>query len=143
MDQKIYNSFGDKIFQAVNYIMLTVVTLTCLLPMLHVLALSLSDSVSTTANKVLFIPKGFNLAAYQAMFSNLIFLNSFLVSVFRTVVGMAINVFMTVLAAYPLSNQNTELRDRKLISLFFIIHMMISGGLISNYLLVNKLGMID
>ncbi len=143
MNQKIYNSFGDKVFQAINYIILTVVTLTCLLPMLHVLALSLSDSVSATANKVLFIPKGFNLAAYQTMFSNPIFLNSFFVSVFRTVVGTAINVFVTILAAYPLSKENSELRGRKLISLFFIIPMMISGGLIPNYLLVNKLGMID
>lgn len=143
MNLKIYNSFGDKVFQAINYIILTVVTLTCLLPMLHVLALSLSDSVSATANKVLFIPKGFNLAAYQTMFSNPIFLNSFFVSVFRTVVGTAINLFVTILAAYPLSKENNELRGRKWISLFFIIPMMISGGLIPTYLLVNKLGMID
>ncbi len=143
MNQKIYNSFGDKVFQAINYIILTVVTLTCLLPMLHVLALSLSDSVSATANKVLFIPKGFNLAAYQTMFSNPIFLNSFFVSVFRTVVGTAINLFVTILAAYPLSKENNELRGRRWISLFFIIPMMISGGLIPTYLLVNKLGMID
>lgn len=143
MNLKIYNSFGDKVFQAINYIILTVVTLTCLLPMLHVLALSLSDSVSATANKVLFIPKGFNLAAYQTMFSNPIFLNSFFVSVFRTVVGTAINLFVTILAAYPLSKENNELRGRRWISLFFIIPMMISGGLIPTYLLVNKLGMID
>ena len=143
MNLKIYNSFGDKVFQAINYIILTVVTLTCLLPMLHVLALSLSDSVSATANKVLFIPKGFNLAAYQTMFSNPIFLNSFFVSVFRTVVGAAINLFVTLLAAYPLSKENNELRGRKWISLFFITPMMISGGLIPTYLLVNKLGMID
>lgn len=143
MNLKIYNSFGDKVFQAINYIILTVVTLTCLLPMLHVLALSLSDSVSATANKVLFIPKGFNLAAYQTMFSNPIFLNSFFVSVFRTVVGTAINLFVTILAAYPLSKENNELRGRKWISLFFITPMMISGGLIPTYLLVNKLGMID
>lgn len=143
MNQKIYNSIGDRIFQAVNYIILTIVTLTCLLPMLHVLALSFSDSVSATANKVLFIPKGFNLAAYQTMFSNPIFLNSFFVSVFRTVVGTAINLLVTILAAYPLSKENSELRGRKWISLFFIIPMMISGGLIPNYLLVNSLGMID
>ena len=143
MNLKIYNSFGDKVFQAINYIILTVVTLTCLLPMLHVLALSLSDSVSATANKVLFIPKGFNLAAYQTMFSNPIFLNSFFVSVFRTVVGTAIHHFVTIRAAYPLSKENNELRGRKWISLFFITPMMISGGLIPTYLLVNKLGMID
>lgn len=93
MNRKIYNSFGDKAFQAVNYAVLTIVALTCLLPMLHVLAPSLSDSVPATANKVLFIPKGFNLAAY------------------------------------PPSKENSELRGRKWISLFFIIPMMISDRL--------------
>ena len=74
MHNQIYNSFGDKVFRVINYLILTVVTLTCLLPILHVLAISFSDSVSATANKVLFIPKGFNLEAYENMFSNTIFL---------------------------------------------------------------------
>ena len=143
MHNQIYNSFGDKVFRVINYLILTVVTLTCLLPILHVLAISFSDSVSATANKVLFIPKGFNLAAYETMFSNPIFLNSFFVSVFRTVVGTAINLFFTILAAYPLSKDDRDLCGRKWISLFFIIPMMVSGGLIPTYLLVNRIGLID
>ena len=143
MHNQIYNSFGDKVFRVINYLILTVVTLTCLLPILHVLAISFSDSVSATANKVLFIPKGFNLAAYETMFSNPIFLNSFFVSIFRTLVGTAINLVLAILAAYPLSKEDEELRGRKWISLFFIIPMMVSGGLIPNYLLVNSLGLMD
>ena len=143
MHNRIYNSVGDKIFRVFDYIILTILTLSCLLPMLHVVALSFSDSVSASANKVVFIPKGFNLAAYETMFSNPAFSKSFFVSVFRTIVGTAINLFITILAAYPLSKENNELRGRKWISLFFIIPMMIGGGLIPTYLLVKNLNLID
>ncbi len=143
MNNKLAKSFGDRIFLVVDYIVLFTVSLTCLLPMVHVLALSFSDSVSAASNSVLFIPKGFNLAAYDTMFSNPIFLNAFFVSIYRTIVGTAINLAVTVIAAYPLSKENNELRGRKWISLFFIIPMMVSGGLIPNYLLVKNLNMMD
>ena len=143
MHNRIYNSVGDKIFRVFDYIILSLLTLSCLLPMLHVVALSFSDSVSASANKVVFIPKGFNLAAYETMLSNPAFSKSFFVSVFRTIVGTAINLFITILAAYPLSKENNELRGRKWISLFFIIPMMIGGGLIPTYLLVKNLNLID
>lgn len=143
MHNRIYNSVGDRIFRVFDYIILSLLTLSCLLPMLHVVALSFSDSVSASANKVVFIPKGFNLAAYETMLANPAFSKSFFVSVFRTIVGTAINLFITVLAAYPLSKENNELRGRKWISLFFIIPMMIGGGLIPTYLLVKNLNLID
>lgn len=143
MKNKLAKSFGDRVFLVVDYVILFIVTLTCLLPMVHVAALSFSDTVSASTNSVLFLPKGFNVAAYETMFSNPIFLNSFFVSVFRTLVGTALNLALAILAAYPLSKEDGELRGRKWISLFFIIPMMVSGGLIPNYLLVNNLGLMD
>lgn len=143
MKSKLAKSFGDRVFLVVDYILLFIVSLTCLLPVVHVAALSFSDTVSASTNSVLFLPKGFNMAAYETMFSNPIFLNSFSVSIFRTLVGTAINLVLAILAAYPLSKEDEELRGRKWISLFFIIPMMVSGGLIPNYLLVNSLGLMD
>ncbi len=143
MKSKLAKSFGDRVFLVVDYILLFIVSLTCLLPVVHVAALSFSDTVSASTNSVLFLPKGFNMAAYETMFSNPIFLNSFFVSIFRTLVGTAINLVLAILAAYPLSKEDEELRGRKWISLFFIIPMMVSGGLIPNYLLVNSLGLMD
>lgn len=143
MKNKLAKSFGDRVFLVVDYVILFIVTLTCLLPMVHVAALSFSDTVSASTNSVLFLPKGFNVAAYETMFSNPIFLNSFFVSIFRTLVGTALNLALAILAAYPLSKEDGELRGRKWISLFFIIPMMVSGGLIPNYLLVNNLGLMD
>ncbi len=143
MRSKIASGKGDKAFQALNYVLLTAVSLTCLLPMLHVLALSFSDTAAAASNSVQFWPKGFNTMAYQTMFSNPVFFNSFFVSVYRTVVGTAINLVLTIMAAYPLSKENKELRGRKWISLFFIIPMMVNGGLIPGYLLINDLHLMD
>ena len=143
MKSKLAKSFGGRGVLVVAFILLFIVSLTCLLPVVHVAALSFSDTVSASTNSVLFLPKGFNMAAYETMFSNPIFLNSFFVSIFRTLVGTAINLVLAILAAYPLSQEDEELRGRKWISLFFIIPMMVSGGLIPNYLLVNSLGLMD
>lgn len=140
---KIIFSPGEKVFSAFNAILLGLISLTCLLPIIHVIALSFSDSVAASANTVTFWPIGFNLAAYETMFRNPIFVNSFFVSVGRTVLGTSINLLLTICAAYPLSKDSKELKGRGIISLFFIIPMMISGGLIPTFLLVNNLNLMD
>ncbi len=134
---------GERIFNIFNYFLLAVITLTCILPMIHVIALSLSDTVSATSNSVRFWPKGFNFAAYETMFSNSAFIKALGVSVFRTIVGCSVNMLVTILAAYPLSKENRELKGRKFLSFFFIIPMMISGGLIPLFILVKNLHMLD
>ena len=136
-------SRGEKIFGVFNAILMTLLVLMCLLPLIHVLAVSLSDSASASANKVKFWPMGLNTAAYDMVFSNAVFLNSFGISVLRTVAGTAINLLMVILAAYPLSKDETELKGRNVIIWFFTIPMLISGGMIPSFLLVKNLGMMD
>lgn len=143
MENRQIRSTGERIFEKVNTVFLILVSITCLLPMLHVLAISFSDRISASANAVIFWPKGFNVAAYETMFSNPTFVNSFGVSVYRTIVGCTVNMVVTILAAYPLSKENDELRGRKWISLFFIIPMMVGGGLIPTFLLVKDLHMLN
>lgn len=136
-------SRGEKIFGVFNAILMTLLALMCLLPLIHVLAVSLSDSASASANKVKFWPMGLNTAAYDMVFSNAVFLNSFGISVLRTVAGTAINLLMVILAAYPLSKDETELKGRNVIIWFYTITMLISGGMIPSFLLVKNLGMMD
>ena len=136
-------SRGEKIFGVFNAILMTLLALMCLLPLIHVLAVSLSDSASASANKVKFWPMGLNTAAYDMVFSNAVFLNSFGISVLRTAAGTAINLLMVILAAYPLSKDETELKGRNVIIWFFTIPMLISGGMIPSFLLVKNLGMMD
>lgn len=143
MNSKIKLSTGEKIFNIFNIIFLGLLSITCLLPIIHVFAISLSDANSTTANLVYFWPKGFNTDAYQMMISNPIFLNSFWVSIKRTIIGTGLNIILTILAAYPLSKDDSDLKGRKIFSLFFIIPMMVNGGLIPTFLLISKLNLLD
>ena len=141
--QKQLQTRGVKIFAVVNYLVMTLLALICLLPLLHVLAVSLSDSASASANLVQFWPKGFNTASYEMVFSNQTFLNSFVISVVRTLLGTAINLAMVILAAYPLSKEESELKGRNVLIWFFTFPMLISGGLIPTFLLIKQLNLID
>lgn len=134
---------GEKIFEVFNIILMIALALVCLLPLIHVLAVSLSDSASASANLVQFWPIGFNLAAYEMVFTNKVFLNSFVISVLRTFLGTAVNLLMCILAAYPLSKDETQLKGRNIIIWFFTIPMLIGGGLVPTFLLIKDLHLLD
>lgn len=136
-------SRGEKIFSVFNTLLMLALALICLLPLIHVLAVSLSDSASAGANLVQFWPIGFNTAAYEMIFTNKVFLNSFVISVVRTVSGTALNLLMCILAAYPLSKDENELKGRNVIIWFFTIPMLIGGGMIPTFLLIKNLHLID
>ena len=139
----IKKSLASRIFDVFNYIFLTLLTVSCMLPIIHVLAVSFSDRASTGANAVLFTPVGFNLAAYKAIIEEPAFLRAFLVTVFRTVTGTLLNLILTILAAYPLSKDTKELKGRTFFMAYFLIPMLIGGGLVPTYILVSQLKMID
>lgn len=131
------------VFRVINGIVLTILTLICLLPLLHVLALSLSDAVAANSNSVHFFPKGLNFSAYKLIFSNHAFLHAFGVSVLRTVTGCGLALAMVILTAYPLSSQDKDLKGRKVITWYFVLPMLISGGLVPTYITIKQLGLID
>ena len=111
-----FKSKSYRVFRVINGIVLTILTLICLLPLLHVLALSLSDAVAANSNSVHFFPKGLNFSAYKLIFSNHAFLHAFGVSVLRTVTGCGLALAMVILTAYPLSLQDKDLKGRKVIT---------------------------
>ncbi|MDR1061958.1 MAG: carbohydrate ABC transporter permease [Clostridiales bacterium] len=143
MNPNIRGGMGSKLFDFFNYAFLGILALCCLLPIVHVLALSLSDAASAGGNLVTFWPKGFNVSAYRLVFGNPVFLNSFLISVARTALGCAISLLMTVLAAYPLSKDERELRGRNAIRWIFIVPMLINGGLVPGFILIRNLRLMN
>jgi len=109
--------------------------------MLNAIALSFSDKYYVSAGLVTFWPKGFNLTSYTYLFQRTAFWQAFMVSVIRVISGTAINLFMILLTAYPLSKENNRLRFRTAYVWFFFITLLINGGIVPNYLLVSKLGL--
>lgn len=143
MNPRIYQTRAYSIFSFCNVIFMGILALTCLLPMIHVLAVSFSDAASAGANKVTFWPMGFNTAAYELVFRNAVFGRSFAISVVRTLVGTVISLLCTILVAYPLSKEKEELWGRNVLRWIFIIPMLINGGIVPGFILIRNLGLIN
>lgn len=130
-------------FQLFNYTFLILLAILCVLPMVHVLALSLSSNAAATAGVVRLWPVGFNTASYTYVMEQAAFVRSFLVSLQRVALGVSINLILTVLLAYPLSKEAHKFKARTLYAWLFVFTMLFNGGLIPTYMLMKQLGLLD
>lgn len=134
-------STSRKIFVVCNYLIFILVGLTCVLPFVYLFAVSLSDKTAVAAGQVAFWPIGFNLSAYEYAIQGGKFLRALSNSVVLVVVGTTINLILMLLTAYPLSKTKEQLLGRNIYMAFFVITMLINGGMIPTYLVVAKLGL--
>ena len=140
---RIQESTGRKVFRVVNVIVLILLALICLLPFVNVIAVSFSDSFYVDSNQVYFWPKGWTTSAYTYILTRASFWSSFRTSILRVLLGGSLNLFFIILTAYPLSKSNDKLHFRNVYTWYFFITMLVSGGMIPNYLLIAKLGLRD
>ncbi|MFB5265823.1 carbohydrate ABC transporter permease [Paenibacillus enshidis] len=132
-----------RIFNVFNTCFLILLAVMCIIPLIHVLAVSFSAKAAADANLVGLWPVNFSLEAYKKTIDNPVFLHSIWVSVKRTVLGTALTLFVTFLAAYPLSKETAVFRSRNIYSWLFVFSMVFSGGLVPFYIIIQKLGLID
>jgi putative aldouronate transport system permease protein len=118
-----------------------IASLFCLFPMVHILALSFSSNGAIMAGKVTLWPVGFNLDAYKAVFQHSEMVNSLLFTVLLVVLFTAVAMFMTIIAAYPLTKP--KLKGRNFFLLMIVFTMFFSGGIIPDYLLMRNLNLLD
>lgn len=123
------------------YVILTITSLICLFPFIHVFSKSISEESFVIANKVVLLPKGFSLNAYEKIFADASIMRSMLVTIVVTVVFTIIGMFLTVCAAYALSRK--ELKGRTAMTVIIMVTMYFTAGTIPDYLLMNKLHMLD
>ncbi len=113
----------------------------CLLPMIHLLAKSLSGTDYLVRHEVSLWPKGFNFDAYLTVLKDPKYVRAFFWTVFLTVVCTLLSLTMTILCAYPLIFR--QLRGRGIINIFITITMFFNAGTIPNYLLMQNLNLLD
>lgn len=133
----------DLPFQIANYTMFIIVSLLCVLPFLHMLAVSFSSSTAVSAGEVRLLPIGFNTESYSFALSDGKFLKALGVSTLRVILGVGLNMILMCLSAYPLSKSKQEVKGRNVYMTFFVITMLINGGLIPTYMVIVKLGLIN
>jgi len=136
-------SAGRKSFVALNYIFLTLLSLLCLFPLIHMLALSLSSGSAAAAGKVGLWPVETTIAAYKNILNKPQYLTAFGVSVQRLVLGTVISMVITIITAYPLSKENRSFQFRTVYAWFFVFTILFSGGLIPWFMTIRQLGMMD
>ena len=138
-----YKTRANKIFNIVNVLILVVVSLTCVLPFLNLLAISFSDAAAVSAGKVGFLPIDFTLSAYEFALKGGKFVRALLISFERVLLGVGLNLILMILTAYPLSKTKKKVSGRNVYMVFFVITMLVSGGMIPTYLVVTGLGLKD
>lgn len=122
-------------------LVVAIASLSCVLPFVHIAAKSVSEEAFVVANKVLLLPKGFQLDAYNKIFHDASILRSMYVTVAVTVTFTLIGMILTVFASYALTRK--ELKGRKVMTVMIMVTYYFVAGAIPDYLLVNNLGMLD
>ena len=134
---------GYQVFTFFNYIIMVMLALVCILPVLHLLVISLSDKVYAEAKMVYLWPKGFTFDAYIQIFTGNTFLRAFWISTKRTVIGTIVSVALTLLLAYPMSKPSREFFGRNIYMVLIIITMVFSAGMVPGYLFIKDLNLFD
>lgn len=137
----LLESRGDRAFNMIVYVILSVVAVIVLYPLIFVLSASFSDPQTVLRGEMLLWPKGFNLNSYSKIFQNQDILSGYSNTLLYTTIGTLINLVMTVLGAYPLSRK--DFVGKNAVMALFVFTMFFGGGLIPTYLLIKDLGMLN
>lgn len=132
---------NDIIVEAVLILILLIICIIILYPILNVLAVSLSSDGYVLRGDVTFYPKEFTLSAYKAVLSNKQILRSFGNSIYIAFVGCVLSLIATLFAAYPIAC--CEFPGKKIYTIFVLLPMWFSAGMIPSYLCISKLGLVN
>jgi putative aldouronate transport system permease protein len=130
-------------FDCINFTVLVLASMVCLLPFIHVAAVSLSKTSAVEAGRVTLVPIGMTLASYQYVLKRSEFWDALNITVIRTLLSIAVSMFFLIMTAYPLSRQGSKLKGRIAYSWFFMFTMFFNGGIIPTYMTIKELGLLD
>ena len=135
-------SRGERIFNAVNIVILLFLTLIFFYPLWHCLMASFSDPGKLLANTgALLWPAGYSLRGYEAVLQNQNILTGYKNTLFYVITGTSLSMVLTLVGAYALTRQGLMLK--KPIMVIIVITMYIGGGMIPDFMVVSKLGLFD
>lgn len=138
---KVKRSWGERIFDIVNFILMLVVITAIIYPIWYIIVQSLNEGLDTAQGGIYLWPRRFTLNNYRAVFKNENLISGFIISTLRTLSGTVVTVFFTAMVAFALSHK--RLKFRKFYMLYGTVTMFFSAGLIPYYLLIFHLGLRD
>ncbi len=129
----------DYVVISISIILLALV----LYPLILILSYSISDPSLVAKGEVLLLPKNIQLAGYKYVFQNKDIITGYVNTIFYTVAGTLVNLFVTVPAGYVLTKSREEVPGNKVFMTLFMITMYFSGGMIPTFLLIKGMGLYD
>ena len=139
--KRINFKLNDKAFDAIVYILAILFALICLYPLYLVVINSFSDPLAVARGEVYLLPVGFSMDAYKEAFSNGDILRGYANSLFYTIAGTALNIVLTIPAAYALSKP--KLKGRNFMMMMIVFTMYFSGGLVPHYLVLKGMNLLN
>lgn len=132
---------ADRVFDMIVVTIVLIATVLCILPFLHVAAISLSSNSAIIKGKVWLWPVELDLQTYIDIFRDKYMTGSLFFTVQLTTIYTLISMFMTIIAAYPLTQK--RLRGRRVFLLLIIFTMFFNGGIIPDYILMKNLNLVN
>lgn len=134
-------TLSNRMFSAINYLLLTLIALITILPFIHIVAGSFTTNAELAAKKFVLIPTTWSFDAYTFIFSTNTIMRAMAVSVGVTLFGTLFSMLLTSLMAYGLARR--DLDGRRFLNLFVVVTMLFHGGLIPTFIVVKNLGLIN
>lgn len=134
-------AIGDRTFDVINFILLTLFFLLCLYPLLFVISASFSSATAVSTGQVRIWPVGFNIEAYRAVFFSNNVWTGYRNSIIYTISTVVLNLVISVFAAYPLSRK--DMPFNRIVMFLFVFTMYFGGGMIPFFMLIQQLGWMD
>ena len=139
--RSIRRSRGDSVLQFITNAFLVLVLILVAYPVIYVISCSFSGTNALMGGRVILWPVDFSTKGYEFVLQYKQVWIGYRNSIFYTVLGVSITMFLNILSAYPLSRP--ELRGRKGILIFFYITTLVSAGMIPTFIVKTKLGLFD
>ncbi|MCI8831257.1 MAG: carbohydrate ABC transporter permease [Lachnospiraceae bacterium] len=132
---------SDRIILFGGYVLLGIFAVLVFIPLVYVVIASFMDPTVLNNQGISFQIKDWTVDAYGRVLKNNMIWRGFFNSFFYSTAFTAISVFITLLAAYPMSKK--DLVGRKFFNTIFLITMFFGGGLIPTFILINQLHMVN
>lgn len=134
-------NFIDKHFDKINNFLVILITLLILYPLIYVVSASISDPVAVNTGKMWLWPVNITLEGFKRVFANPAIWRGYRNTIFYTISGTIISLVVLLPCAYALSRP--EVKGKKFILFYIVFTMMFSGGMIPNYILMDKIGFVN
>lgn len=137
----VQRSRDDKLFYSISYAFVILLTLIVLYPLIFIVSALFSSANAVSSGRVVLFPVEPSIMGYQRVFENERVWTGYANTILYTGLGTLINVFMTLICAYPLARK--KLPHKGFFTFLFTFTMLFSGGMIPSYLVMRDLKILN